>query len=94
MSKIGDISKKYMAEVEAVKKADYDTRYGNHYGSVMLPHIKALEDTYNKCVVEMKQKLEEEKANYIAEQKAAIQAEVDAEYNSFSAAINSFMDKE
>lgn len=94
MSRIGDISKKYQTEVENAKKADYDSRYGKHYSDVILPHLKELDDTYNKCVNEMKQKLDEEKAKYIAEQKAMIESEVNAEYNSFNAAIASFLDKD
>lgn len=94
MSKISDISKKYKAEVETAKKADYDSRYGAHYNSVMLPHLRELDDTFNKCVTEMKQKLDEEKTAYIAEQKSAINAQIEAQYTSFLSAIESFIDKE
>lgn len=94
MSKISDISKKYKAEVETAKKADYDSRYGAHYNSVMLPHLRELDETFNKCVTEMKQKLDEEKNTYIAEQKSAISAQVEAQYNAFLSAIESFIDKE
>ena len=94
MSKISEISKKYKAEVETAKKADYDSRYGTHYNSVMLPHLRELDETFNKCVTEMKQKLDEEKNTYIAEQKSAISAQVEAQYNAFLSAIESFIDKE
>lgn len=93
MSKISDISKKYKAEVEAAKKADYDSRYGTHYNSVMLPHLRELDDTFNKCVTEMKQKLDEEKNTYIAEQKTAISTQVDTEYTAFFSAINGFIEE-
>lgn len=94
MSRISDISKKYKTEVENAKKADYDSRYGEHYNSVMLPHLRELDDTFNKCVTQMKQKLDEEKTAYIAEQKSAINAQIEAQYTSFLSAIESFIDKE
>lgn len=94
MSKISDISKKYKAEVEAAKKADYDARYGAHYNSVMLPHLRELDETFNKCVTEMKQKLEEQKNSYIAEQKDSVTKQVEAEYTEFINAIEMFISKE
>ena len=94
MSKISEIAKRYKAEAEAAKKADYDSRYGAHYNSIMLPHLRELDETFNKAVNEMKVKLEEEKSAYVAEQKAAIEEQVNAEYTAFFSSIGSFIDKE
>ena len=94
MSKIGDISKKYKTEVENAKSSDFDSRYGIHYNSVMIPHLRQLDDTFNKCVTEMKLKLESEKSSYIAEQKEKVKSEVEAEYTTFLSTIQSFIDKE
>ena len=94
MSKISDISKKYKTEVEAAKKADYDSRYGTHYNSVMLPHLRELDETFNNAVTEMKRKLDEEKVADIAAQKSAIEEQVNAEYTAFLSSISSFIDKE
>lgn len=94
MSKISEIAKRYKAEAESAKKADYDSRYGAHYNSVMLPHLRELDETFNKTVNEMKAKLDEEKASYITAQKAAIEEQVNAEYTAFFSSISSFIDKE
>lgn len=94
MSKISEIAKRYKAEAESAKKADYDSRYGAHYNSVMLPHLRELDETFNKAVNEMKAKLDEEKTAYIAAQKSAIEEQVNAEYTAFFSSIGSFIDKE
>lgn len=94
MGKISDISKKYKSEVEAAKKTDFDTRYQAHYSSVILPHLRELDNAFNACVSDLKKRLEEEKSAYIVEQKSAIESQVDAEYNTFLNSIDSFIEKE
>lgn len=93
MSKIGNIAKEYKEKVESIKREDYNTRYNEHYEKVMIAHLRELDNAYNKCITEMKQKLNDEKANYIKEQQAIIESDVNAEYSSFYDLINSFIDK-
>lgn len=94
MGKISDISKKYKSEVETAKKSDFETRYQSHYASVVLPHLRELDDTFNSCVSELRKRLEEEKNAYILEQKSSIESQVDVEYNAFLNSIDKFIDKE
>lgn len=92
-TKISEISKKYKAEAESAKNTEFNTRYGVHYNSVMVPHMKELDDKFNKLVTETKQKLDSEKQAYIAEQQKAIRDEIEAEYTAFLSTIDSFIEK-
>lgn len=94
MGKISEISKRYKTEVENAKTADFNAKYGAHYSSVMVPHLKELDEKFNKLVTETKQKLEAEKSAYIAEQQAMIKEQVESEYTTFMSAIESFISKE
>lgn len=94
MSKISEISKKYKAEVENAKNAEFSTRYGNHYNTVVVPHLKELDDKFNKMVTETKQKLDSEKQEYVAEQQKIIKEEIEAEYTAVLSTIDSFIEKE
>jgi hypothetical protein len=94
MSKISEISKKYKAEVENAKNAEFSTRYGSHYNTVVVPHLKELDDKFNKMVTETKQKLDSEKQEYVAAQQKMIRDEIDAEYTAVLSTIDSFIEKE
>ena len=94
MSKISEISKKYKAEVESAKNAEFSTRYGSHYNTVVVPHLKELDDKFNKMVTETKQKLDSEKQEYVAEQQKIIKDEIEAEYTAVLSTIDSFIEKE
>lgn len=92
MSKISDISQEYKTKIEAAKKADIDARYNEHYISVVQPHVKELDDTYNKCVSELKQRLNDEKQAYISEQRMCIEQQVEGEYAALLSAIETFIE--
>lgn len=94
MSKISEISKKYKAEVENAKNAEFSTRYGSHYNTVVVPHLKELDDKFNKMVTETKQKLDSEKQEYVAAQQKIIKDEIEAEYTAVLSTIDSFIEKE
>ena len=94
MSKISEISKKYKAEIESAKTAEFNTRYGKHYAETVQPHLKSLDEEYNKLLTQTKQKLDQEKAQYVEEQRQAILAQVEAEFSSVAAAIDPFIEKE
>lgn len=94
MSKISEISKKYKAEVENAKNAEFSTRYGSHYNTVVVPHLKELDDKFNKMVTETKQKLDSEKQEYVAAQQKMIRDEIEAEYTAVLSTIDSFIEKE
>lgn len=91
MNKINEISKRYLSDIEVVKKTDFDARYGEHYNSVMLPHLKQLDETFNASVNELKQRLEFEKTEYVASQKQFIENQINSEYDAFFAAIKPFV---
>lgn len=93
-TKISEISKKYKAEVENAKSAEFNTRYGTHYNTVMVPHLRELDEKFNKLVTETKQKLDTEKQEYIAAQQKAVKDEVEAEYTAVLSTIDSFIEKE
>lgn len=93
MSQINIIAKKCKTEAENIKKTDFDNRYTEHYNTVMLSHLRELDETFNKCVTEMKKKLDEEKTIYVEEQKTIINEQVEAEYTAFFSAIDSFIEK-
>lgn len=93
-TKISEISKKYKAEIENAKNAEFSSRYGAHYNSVMVPHMKELDDNFNKLVTETKQKLDAEKQAYIAAQQKQVRDEVEAEYTAVLSTIDSFIEKE
>lgn len=93
-AKISEICKKCKLEIENAKNTDYNTRYGAHYNSVMIPHLKELDEKFNRLVTETKQKLDTEKQDYIANQQKAIRDEVETEYTSVLSTIDSFIDKE
>lgn len=93
-AKISEISKKYKAEVENAKSAEFNTRYGTHYNTVMVPHLRELDEKFNKLVTETKQKLDTEKQEYIAAQQKAVKDEVEAEYTAVLSTIDSFIEKE
>ena len=94
MSKISEISKKYKTEIETAKTAEFNTRYGKHYTEVVAPHLKSLDEEYNKLVTTTKQKLEQEKSQYVEEQRQAILAQIEAEFAAVTAAIDPFIEKE
>lgn len=93
-TKISEISKKYKVEVENAKSAEFNTRYGTHYNTVMVPHLRELDEKFNKLVTETKQKLDTEKQEYIAAQQKAVKDEVEAEYTAVLSTIDSFIEKE
>lgn len=64
---------------------------GQHYNSVMLPHLKQLDETFNASVNELKQRLEFEKTEYVASQKQFIENQINSEYDAFFAAIKPFV---
>lgn len=94
MSKISEISKKYKTEIEAAKTTEFNVRYGKHYAEVVQPHLKSLDENFNKVVTETKQKLDKEKQQYAEEQKQAILAQIEAEFAAVTAAIDPFIEKE
>ena len=91
-NKISEIVKGYKENVEAARKAEIEARYREHYGSVMLPHLKELEDAYNNKSSEMRELFEKQKSYYIAEQKKTIEDEVHSEYEAFLRAMKQFSD--
>lgn len=91
-NKISEIVKGYKENVEAARKAEIEARYREHYGSVMLPHLKELEDAYNNKSSEMRELFEKQKSEYIAAQKKTIEDEVNAEYAAFLRAMKQFSD--
>lgn len=93
MGKINDIAKRFAAEAEEAKKADFESKYGQHYNSVMLPHIRQLDETFSKTVNELKQQLEADKSAYITTQRSNIESQVNAEYTAFFSAIASFLEE-
>ena len=93
-TKISEISKKYKIEIENAKSAEFNTRYGTHYNTVMVPHLRELDEKFNKLVTETKQKLDTEKQEYIAAQQKAVKDEVEAEYTAVLSTIDSFIEKE
>lgn len=93
-AKISEISKKYKIEIENAKSAEFNTRYGTHYNTVMVPHLRELDEKFNKLVTETKQKLDAEKQEYIAAQQKAVKDEVEAEYTAVLSTIDSFIEKE
>ncbi len=93
-NKISEIVKGYKENVEAARKAEIEARYREHYGSVMLPHLKELEDAYNNKSSEMRELFEKQKSDYIAAQKKTIEDEVNAEYAAFLKAMIPFIDNE
>lgn len=93
-AKISEISKKYKLEVENAKATEFNSRYGAHYNTVMIPHLRELDEKFNKLVTETKQKLDAEKQEYIAAQQKALKDEVEAEYTAVLSTIDSFIEKE
>lgn len=91
-NKISEIVKGYKDSVEAARKAEIETRYREHYGSVMLAHIKELEEAFNAKNNEMREVFEKQKSEYIAAQKKTIEDEVNAEYEAFLRAMKQFSD--
>ena len=93
-SKISEISKKYKAEIESAKNNEFNTRYGAYYNATMIPHLKELDDKFNKLVAETKQKLDAEKQEYIVSQQNMIKEQIETEYTSVLSTIDSFIEKE
>lgn len=91
-NKISEIVKGYKENVETARKAEIEARYREHYGSVMLPHLKELENAYNNKSSEMREVFEKQKSDYIAAQKKTIEDEVNAEYEAFLRAMKQFSD--